>query len=84
MRVVTQRSDPVFLLWGKKAQAKERLITRITGSPGRVIKSSHPSPPAAYRPCLDSPPFVGSKPFSKANNMLRGLRRVEIDWSLLP
>lgn len=84
IRVVAEQSDPVFLLWGKKAHGKEELITRITGSPGKVLKSSHPSPPAAYRPCLDSPPFVGSKPFSKANDLLGRVGRGEIDWSISP
>ena len=84
IRVVSQESDPVFLLWGKEAQGKAELITRITGSPGRIIKSSHPSPPAAYRPCCDSPPFIGSKPFSKVNDLLGRLGRDEIDWNLSP
>lgn len=82
IRTVAEQSDPVFLLWGGKAQAKAALITRITGSLGNVIKSSHPSPPAAYRPCLDSPPFVGSKPFSKANDLLGRAGRGGIDWNL--
>lgn len=84
IRVVIKESDPVFLLWGEKAQRKEKHITRITGSPGKIIKSSHPSPISAYRPCLDSPPFIGSRPFGKANKLLRGSRRGEIDWNLAP
>jgi len=84
IRVVTEKSDPVFLLWGKEAQGKEELITRITGSPGKIIKSSHPSPPAPYRSCLDSPPFIGNRPFSKANDLLRGSRGGGIDWNPAP
>ena len=84
IQVVCQESDPVFLLWGEKAQAKEELVTRTRGSPGKIIKSSHPSPPAAYRPCCGSPPFIGSKPFRKVNDLLAGLGRGEIDWNLAP
>jgi uracil-DNA glycosylase len=84
IRVVTEEADPVFLLWGKEAQGKEKLIRGITGSPGKIIKSSHPTPPAAYRPCLDSPPFIGSKPFTTADDLLRGSRTGGIDWNLAP
>lgn len=84
IQAVTEESDPVFLLWGKEALGKEDLITRIAGSSGKIIKSSHPSPPAAYRPCLDSPPFIGSQPFSKANELLRRSGRAGIDWNLAP
>jgi uracil-DNA glycosylase len=71
IQVVTKKSDPVFVLWGQKAQEKEGLITRITGSSGKIIRSSHPSPISSHRPCRDSPPFIRSKPFSKANGLLR-------------
>jgi uracil DNA glycosylase len=32
----------------------------------------------------DSPAFIDSKSFSKANKLLRGLGRGEIDWNLTP
>jgi uracil-DNA glycosylase len=82
IRIVTEQSGPVFLLWGKDAQRKEALITRIGGSPDKIFKSSHPSPISAYRPCGDSPPFFGSKPFSRANKVLGRSKR--IDWTLPP
>lgn len=84
IRIVIRKSDPVFLLWGGDAQGKEKLITRIAGSSGKIIKSSHPSPRSAYRPCGDSPPFLCSRPFSKVNKLLRRLGRGEIDWNLVP
>ena len=37
---------------------------------------------AASRACLGSPPFAGSRPFSRANGLLRGSGRGEIDWNL--
>jgi uracil-DNA glycosylase len=84
IRVVANESDPVFLLWGARAQGKEGLIKSVTGAPGKIIKSSHPSPRAANRPCLGSPPFNRSKPFREANRLLTNARRSEIDWSLTP
>ncbi|MCX8528975.1 MAG: uracil-DNA glycosylase [Rhodoluna sp.] len=60
----------VVILWGKEAQALESLL----GS-AQIIKSAHPSPLSARRG------FFGSKPFSKANDALRKVGRLPIDWS---
>lgn len=84
VRVAAAERDPVFLLWGAVAQRKEELIRRITGSPDKIIKSSHPSPLSANRPCGDSPPFLGSRPFSRANQILCDAGREGIDWNLSP
>jgi uracil-DNA glycosylase len=81
IRTVVRERDPVVLLWGADAHAKEVLIRSITGSVTRVIKSSHPSPRSANRPCLGSPPFIGSSPFSQTNELLQG---DAIDWNLTP
>ncbi|MGF3226557.1 uracil-DNA glycosylase [Facklamia sp. P12932] len=62
----------IFILWGKKAQSLEKLIDR---SKHRVIKSSHPSPLAAYRG------FFGSKPFSKTNSFLIEKGYQPIKWT---
>lgn len=61
----------VFILWGKDARKKEKLIDR---SRHAVIKSSHPSPLSAWRG------FLTSSPFSDANKELTRLGRGEIDW----
>jgi uracil-DNA glycosylase len=84
IRVVTQESDPIFLLWGGDAQDKERLITGLAGTSERIIKSSHPSPLSANRTCRGNPPFNGSSPFSKTNQLLRDLSRRPINWTLSP
>lgn len=63
----------VFILWGKPAQEKAKIITNPKHL---LIKSVHPSPLSAYRG------FFGSKPFSKANAFLRANNRKEIDWSI--
>jgi uracil-DNA glycosylase len=70
IRVVTLKRNPVFLLWGRKAQRKQAIITGAAMSPPRIMRSSHPAPPACYGPCGDTPPFVKSHPFLDANAFL--------------
>ena len=61
----------IFILWGKPAQDKEKLIT----NPSHVIlKSPHPSPLSAYRG------FFGSKPFSRINDILIQHGQTPIRW----
>lgn len=64
-------SPKVFILWGKYAQSKRRLIDE---SKHLVLTSAHPSPLSAYRG------FFGSRPFSKANAFLAAQNRTTIDW----
>jgi uracil-DNA glycosylase len=61
----------VFILWGKPAQSKTKLID---SSKHFCIQSAHPSPLAAYRG------FFWSKPFSKTNNYLKSLGKAPIVW----
>ncbi|MGP8214871.1 MAG: uracil-DNA glycosylase [Bacteroidia bacterium] len=61
----------IFLLWGKYAQAKEKLID---SSKHYILKAAHPSPFSAYNG------FMGCKHFSKANELLRQQGKKEIDW----
>ena len=61
----------IFILWGKPAQDKEKLIT----NPNHVIlKAPHPSPLSAYRG------FFGSKPFSRVNEILIQQDQTPIRW----
>ncbi len=62
----------VFILWGKPAQKKEKLITNPKHL---VLKSAHPSPLSSYRG------FFGSRPFSATNDFLQKNGIVPIDWS---
>lgn len=74
IRTLNEREKPVvFLLWGKNAQDKQRLITN---SRHYIIASPHPSPLSAHRG------FFGSKPFSKTNQYLKEIGSQEIDWGL--
>ena len=62
----------IFILWGKPAQDKEKLIT----NPNHVIlKAPHPSPLSAYRG------FFGSKPFSRVNDILIQQGQTPIRWT---
>ena len=67
------KTGVVFILWGRFAQEKERLIDT---SKHYVIKSAHPSPFSAYSG------FFGSKPFSKTNAYLTQQNLEPIDWQV--
>ena len=61
----------VAILWGKDAQS---LTPRLGDTP--IIASPHPSPLSAYRG------FFGSRPFSRANELLEAQGARGVDWSL--
>ena len=74
VRALAARDRPlVAILWGRDAQAARPLL-----GPAAVIESAHPSPLSASRG------FFGSKPFSRANALLRQHGSVPIDWAALP
>lgn len=62
----------VFVLWGKPAEKKSSLIA---AHHARVI-APHPSPLSAYRG------FLGSRPFSRANQHLIDWGVEPVDWSI--
>lgn len=70
---LVQRSDAplVAILWGRDAQS---LAPSLPDVP--VIASAHPSPMSADRG------FFGSRPFSRANDLLAELGEDPIDWAL--
>jgi uracil-DNA glycosylase len=67
--VIAANPKVVAILWGKSAQSYAPNF-----AVDRVLVSTHPSPLSAHRG------FIGSKPFSKANAMLRLDHREGIDW----
>ena len=73
IRAIAYRPDQpvVAILWGKDAQTAAELLDDAP-----VIASAHPSPLSADRG------FFGSRPFSRANEMLEDLGANPIDWSL--
>ena len=74
MEKLNERTVPmVFILWGSHAQQKGAFIDK---SRHLVIQSPHPSPFSAHRG------FLGSRPFSKANQYLESHGLKGIDWSI--
>lgn len=71
---LSAKKEPVvFILWGKPAQEKIRLIDQ---EKNMIITAPHPSPLSAYRG------FFGSKPFSKTNQALINYGLKPINWQL--
>lgn len=74
IRALNKRVDSViFLLWGRPAQEKARLITNPQHF---ILRAPHPSPLSAHRG------FFGCRHFSKTNNILESLGKSKIDWTI--
>lgn len=69
--LVARDSPLVAILWGRDAQA----LTPMLGASG-IIASAHPSPLSASRG------FFGSRPFSRANELLQERGAEPVDWRL--
>lgn len=67
-----EKKELVFLLWGRYAQEKGRVID---GAKHLILKSVHPSPLSAYAG------FFGCKHFSQANEYLRKKGQEPIVWA---
>ena len=73
IRVVSEQCDGVvFMLWGKPAQEKAKLIN---ADKHKVLMAAHPSP-------LAGGAFFGSKHFSQANAYFAEKGKGGIDWKL--
>lgn len=66
-----EKENVIFLLWGKFAESKTKLINVEKHT---VFTAPHPSPLGAWRG------WFGSKHFSKTNNVLKTLHRSTIKW----
>ncbi|MHA6793224.1 uracil-DNA glycosylase [Pseudonocardia bannensis] len=70
--LVDRDSDPlVAILWGRDARNLAPLLTDVP-----LIESAHPSPMSADRG------FFGSRPFSRANELLAEIGGDPVDWKL--
>ncbi|WP_328353752.1 uracil-DNA glycosylase [Mycobacterium sp. NBC_00419] len=87
IRALAARDQPmVAILWGRDASTlkpmldgsggQERSDSAIGHSKCVAIESAHPSPLSASRG------FFGSRPFSRANELLAGMGAEPIDWRL--
>jgi len=72
IRALAAREEPlVAILWGSNARKLKPLI-----GAERCIESVHPSPLSAHNG------FFGSRPFSRANELLQAQGSAPIDWRL--
>ncbi|MBR3523269.1 MAG: uracil-DNA glycosylase [Bacilli bacterium] len=72
IKYLNEREKPViFVLWGSYARSKKELINT---KKHYIIESAHPSPLSASRG------FLGSKPFSKINEILVKTNQDTIRW----
>lgn len=70
VRALVVRNQPlVAILWGREAQQLKPLLGSTP-----LIESAHPSPLSASRG------FFGSRPFSRANDLLRRQGAEPVDW----
>ena len=69
--LVSRDQQLVAILWGRDAQSLQPMLGATP-----VIASVHPSPLSA------SGGFFGSRPFSRANEILRSLGAEPVDWSV--
>ena len=77
----------VFLAWGRFAVGLVEEARSHAGATGAttlankfVLASTHPSPLSASRSSAGLPAFLGSHPFSQANELLEGTGVQAIDW----
>ncbi len=74
IQVLNEQDRPiVFILWGKPAAMKKRMLNNPKHF---ILEAPHPSPLSSYRG------FFGSKPFSKANEFLEKSGETAVDWQI--
>jgi len=74
IQAVNAQDQPiVFILWGRPAQMKKKMLTNPKHL---ILEAPHPSPLSAHRG------FFGSKPFSKTNDFLIQNGLEPIDWQI--
>jgi uracil-DNA glycosylase len=72
IRTLAERPAPlVAILWGRDAANLRPLLGATP-----IVESAHPSPLSASRG------FFGSRPFSRANQLLEGLGAEPVSWAL--
>ncbi|MGN1196630.1 MAG: uracil-DNA glycosylase [Acetatifactor sp.] len=74
IRALNKQDRPiVYILWGRPAQTKEKMLNNPRHL---ILKAPHPSPLSAYNG------FFGSKPFSQTNRFLEENGIPPIDWQI--
>ena len=74
IQAVNAQNQPiVFILWGRPAQMKKKMLNNPKHL---ILEAPHPSPLSAHRG------FFGSRPFSKTNEFLIKNGLEPIDWQI--
>jgi uracil-DNA glycosylase len=81
--VLSQGRPVVVLAWGKQALATIESVPSHARENVAVIVSTHPSPLSARRATAELPAFLGSRPFSRANEALVAAGAEPIDWAVI-
>jgi uracil-DNA glycosylase len=72
IRALVERTEPLdAILWGRDASTLKPMLADVP-----TIESAHPSPLSASRG------FFGSRPFSRANELLDSLGAEPVNWEL--
>lgn len=74
-KISDEKTNVVFVLWGKFAQDKQVLID---ATKHHILKAAHPSPLSAHNG------FFGCKHFTRINQLLMKDGLDPIDWNLSP
>lgn len=83
VRLCLQLEQPVvFLTWGRHAIDMVEAAREATDATANkfFLASTHPSPLSATRAAGDLPAFMGSRPFSRTNELLAQHGAAPIDW----
>ena len=83
VRRCLQLEQPVvFLTWGRHAIDMVEAARKTTGAAANkfFLASTHPSPLSATRAAGELPAFMGSRPFSRTNELLTQHGAAPIDW----
>lgn len=74
IKIISEKKENiVFLLWGRYAQEKGKIVDTKKHF---ILKAAHPSPLSAYNG------FFGSKHFSKSNEYLKSIGKAPINWDI--
>jgi uracil-DNA glycosylase len=71
-KLVVENPGIIVVLWGNEARKKKSLLLGLANP---IIESAHPSPLGAYRG------FMGSKPFSRINQILKDQGKPPVRWA---
>jgi len=72
-KISSEKKGIIFLLWGRFAQEKAKLIDKTKH---HILAAPHPSPLSAYRG------FIGCGHFARVNELLQAQGKEPVDWRL--